>query len=201
MDANELALERRGRDRRVVHRSLYYPERRTGFDRRMPSRVTAVLRDRPVVLLSVLIAINLLSIADWLLTMRVLEVGAAEGNPVLAAMISTSPTAAFTFKLIATLCRDPRPLVLATLPRCARDRDRCALDLRRADGVPRMGAVAARAAVAPPRSLPARRPGVLGRYAPPMVFVRFSHVRATSHGCALSSSSLVTSPRRACATP
>ena len=30
---------------------------------------------------------------------------------------------------------------------------------------------------------------------------RFSHVRATSHGCALSISSQVTSPRRACPTP
>ena len=61
------------------------------------------LRDRPVRSRSILVLINVLSIADWLLTMRVLEAGAAEGNPVLAAMISASPTAAFAFKLHRTL--------------------------------------------------------------------------------------------------
>jgi hypothetical protein len=103
VDGNELVLERRGTDRRTGRRSLYYPERRTGFDRRSPSMVTGALRDRPVALISILVLINVLSIADWMLTMRVLDAGAAEGNPVLAAMISTSPAAAFVFKLMATL--------------------------------------------------------------------------------------------------
>ncbi len=103
MDANELVLERRDNDRRVTRKSLYYPERRTGFDRRSPSLLTGTLRDQPVLLAAVLVSINILSIVDWLLTMHVLEAGAAEGNPLLAVMISTNPTAAFAFKLMATL--------------------------------------------------------------------------------------------------
>jgi Domain of unknown function (DUF5658) len=103
VDGNELVLERRDTDRRVNRRNLYYPERRTGFDRRSPSLLTTALRDRPVALITVLVLVNVLSIADWMLTLRVLEAGAAEGNPVLAAMISANPAGAFVFKLAATL--------------------------------------------------------------------------------------------------
>ncbi len=103
MDGNEMTLERRGVDRRQARSGLHYPERRTGFDRRSRSYVTGALRDRPVALITVLFAINVLSVADWLLTMRVLDAGAAEGNPLLAAMLSGNPTAAFVFKLLATL--------------------------------------------------------------------------------------------------
>jgi hypothetical protein len=103
LDGNELVLERRGTDRRASRRSLFYPERRTGFDRRSPSLVTSALRDRPVALISILVLINVLSIADWMLTLRVLEAGAAEGNPVLATMISLNPAGALLFKLAATL--------------------------------------------------------------------------------------------------
>jgi hypothetical protein len=103
LNANELALDRRATDRRVRPRNLYYPERRTGFDRRARSGLTALLRDRPVALISVLLLINALSIADWLLTLRVLGAGATEGNPVLATIISSNPAAAFVFKLAATI--------------------------------------------------------------------------------------------------
>jgi hypothetical protein len=103
LDGNELVLERRATDRRVNRRSLYYPERRTGFDRRARSALTSALRDQPVALISILVVINMLSVADWLLTLRVLEAGAGEGNPVLAAMLASNPAGAFLFKLAATL--------------------------------------------------------------------------------------------------
>lgn len=103
MDGNEMTLEQRGTDRRRARAHLHYPERRSGFDRRTRAWITRVLRDQPVVLIGVLVAINVLSIADWMLTMRALDAGAAEGNPLLAAMITGNPAAAFFFKLLATL--------------------------------------------------------------------------------------------------
>lgn len=103
MESNEVVLERRGVERRTTRSSLHYPERRTGFDRRTPSLVTGTLRDQPYVLLSILVLINILSVADWILTLRALGGGAVEGNPLLAAMITGNPTAAFLFKLAATL--------------------------------------------------------------------------------------------------
>ena len=103
MDGNEIGLEQRAADRRVVQQSLRYPERRTGFDRRAAGSLTTVLRDRPVVLVGLLVLINVLSIADWMLTLRALDAGAVEVNPVLAAMLAGNPLAAFFFKMAATL--------------------------------------------------------------------------------------------------
>jgi hypothetical protein len=103
LGSNEAVLERRAVDRRRHASSLYYPERRTGFDRRTRTLVTGFLRDRPVALVVILVLINVMSLADWMLTVQALEAGAAEGNPVLSAMITGNPAAAFFFKLAATL--------------------------------------------------------------------------------------------------
>ena len=61
------------------------------------------MRDSPAVLVGLLLLINLFSLVDWALTMRALSLGAIEGNPVLASMMTMNPFAAFMFKLLATL--------------------------------------------------------------------------------------------------
>ncbi len=66
-------VENRQRERRVKFTILRHPERRTGFDRRRPSPVLEFLRDSRVVLLAVLVALNLLSLADWVFTMAALR--------------------------------------------------------------------------------------------------------------------------------
>ena len=107
-NAGELAIdasefERRRVERRSPRTPFRVPERRTGFDRRRPSGLLGVLRDSPAVLVGLLLLINLFSLVDWALTMRALSLGAIEGNPVLASMMTMNPFAAFMFKLLATL--------------------------------------------------------------------------------------------------
>jgi hypothetical protein len=78
----------RGDDRRVRRTPLWYPERRTGFDRRnrggWRGRYEAGLRDladRPRTLLLVLATIVVFNLMDYLLTLRVLDAGGSELNP------------------------------------------------------------------------------------------------------------------------
>lgn len=86
-------------------RRIVYPERRTGFDRRAasqagPFRLSAYLADRQDVFLKILIAINALSVADFLLTLSLMRLGlVSEGNPVMARLIWLSPKAALGFKI------------------------------------------------------------------------------------------------------
>lgn len=95
--------ERRVRDRRVHLTPLRHPERRTGFDPRRSSPVLGVLRDNRGTLLAALVALNLLSLADWALTMAALSVGASEANPVLAALMGRNVMLAGGFKFLVML--------------------------------------------------------------------------------------------------
>ena len=79
-------------------------DRRTGFDRRREYPVTGKLRDRPGLLAVVLVAVNLLSAADFFLTHAELQAGiATEGNPLLAALFAGEPMSAWLFKTAVVL--------------------------------------------------------------------------------------------------
>ncbi len=95
-------------DRRVRRVSLHYPERRSGFDRRLPrggpiraasARLLSSYRDRPRVVASVLGAVVLLNAVDLILTMRALDLGATELNPVMAGLLGFDPVVAAAFKM------------------------------------------------------------------------------------------------------
>ncbi len=99
---------RREPDRRVRRVSLHHPERRSGFDRREPAagtlrsvwlRVLTAYRDSPKAIAVVVLAFVALSAADLVLTLRALEAGATELNPVMAALFERSPALAGAFKL------------------------------------------------------------------------------------------------------
>lgn len=100
--------ERRNRpDRRTRRVSFHYPERRSGFDRRgtaaptasIPTRLLSAYRDSPVAIAVAVLAFVALSAADLLLTLRALEAGATEANPVMAALFEQGPLAAGAFKM------------------------------------------------------------------------------------------------------
>lgn len=86
-------------DRRRARKPRFL-ERRSGFDRRDPGLILYTMRERPWILLSVLVIMNLLSLADGALTLVEIEAGiATEGNPVLAALLGAHPLAAAAFKV------------------------------------------------------------------------------------------------------
>lgn len=99
---------RRDPDRRVRRVSLHHPERRSGFDRREPEpgtlrsvwlRLLTAYRDSSVAVAVVVLGFVALSAADLMLTLRALEAGATELNPVMAALFERSPALAGAFKL------------------------------------------------------------------------------------------------------
>jgi hypothetical protein len=95
-------------DRRARCSCLRYPERRHGFDRRRPSTgylrraywqaITAYRGDAQKIVL-VLATVLVLSLADLLLTLRALDRGAVELNPIMAHLIGIDPVLAGVFKL------------------------------------------------------------------------------------------------------
>lgn len=91
------SLKRLGERRRAPER-FRIVERRGGFDRRAGRGMLLILRDNPMLLLGLLVLLNLLSAADWALTMHAFDHGAIEGNPVLASIIAALPLAAAVFK-------------------------------------------------------------------------------------------------------
>ena len=100
--------QRRGTDRRVARLSLRIPDRRLGFVRRQISerparaaydRMLGTYRYKPRSLALVLATVAMLNIADLVLTLRVLELGAVEVNPIMAALIETDPLIASIFKV------------------------------------------------------------------------------------------------------
>lgn len=99
--------DRRLADRRVRRLSLHYPERRRGFDRRLPggsfraacARMVRTYRDRPLLIASVLSTVVLLNALDLALTMRAIHLGAVELNPVMAALLGLDPALAAACKL------------------------------------------------------------------------------------------------------
>ncbi len=98
----------RGPDRRARGASVYYPERRFGFERRAPDdgtwragyhRFLEQYRHNHDTIAVALFVFVLLNIADLLLTVRALSMGAVEVNPVMAWLFETDPVLAATFKL------------------------------------------------------------------------------------------------------
>lgn len=104
---------RHQKDRRLRRFSFVLRERRSGFDRRgregasRPSvayeRGLLALRDRPRLLFSVLVVVNVLNLADFLLTLKVLGEGGGEANPILRSLFAVDPLYAGVFKLVAVL--------------------------------------------------------------------------------------------------
>jgi len=94
---------RRAAERRRK-RALVLKERRTGFDRRGErgrlASAIRLLRDDPVYLAALLLCVNLLNLADLMLTTQWLALGiATEGNPLMATLFNLSPDVAATFKV------------------------------------------------------------------------------------------------------
>ena len=98
----------RGPDRRASKVSLVFPERRRGFERRRPiegtlreryHRVLDEYRHDPDTIAAALLVFVVLNIADLLLTVRALSLGAVEGNPVMALLFEIDPAMAAVFKL------------------------------------------------------------------------------------------------------
>lgn len=99
----------RGPDRRARNVSVYYPERRFGFDRRRPPagtwkaayhRLLEQYRHNPNTIAVALMVFVVLNIADLLLTVRALSMGAVEVNPVMAWLFAADPAMAAMFKLV-----------------------------------------------------------------------------------------------------
>jgi hypothetical protein len=125
--------ERRSKDRRQRRFSLVLHERRSGFDRRLRERdgrfslaferVLLDLRDRPRVVLGMLLVVNALNLADFLLTLNVLAQGGGEANPILRSLFALDPLYAGLFKMVAVFvtswlvwrCRRYRSGLLASL--------------------------------------------------------------------------------------
>jgi hypothetical protein len=99
----------RGSDRRTRNGSFYYPERRHGFERRHPPEGTWRARyhswleqyrhDNDTIAVALLVFV-LLNLADLLLTVRALSMGAVEGNPIMAFLFAVDPTLAAMFKVV-----------------------------------------------------------------------------------------------------
>jgi len=103
MDGATFADRRRFPDRRVRRLSLRYPERRSGFDRRGRAasrylRFLEAYRGRPLLVAGCLAAIALFGTADLVLTRHLLELGASEANPVMAALLEMGTAPAVLFK-------------------------------------------------------------------------------------------------------
>jgi hypothetical protein len=105
--------DRRTKDRRHRRFNFVLRERRSGFDRRSLEeggrisiayeRVLLALRDRPRIVLGILLLVNALNVADFLLTMNVLAKGGGEANPIMKSLFAMDPLYAGIFKMVAVL--------------------------------------------------------------------------------------------------
>ncbi|MEA2002991.1 MAG: DUF5658 family protein [Actinomycetota bacterium] len=100
--------DHRATDRRVRRIPLHFPERRTGFDRRLPDKggwrsyydnALRCYRDNKTTFLLVLATIIVFNYVDYLLTIRVLRAGGMELNPIMARLFEISPVVAASAKL------------------------------------------------------------------------------------------------------
>lgn len=100
--------KRVGFDRRRRRVSLRFPERRSGFDQRRPvtrglaaryHRSILEYREKRSAFLLVLATIVVFNYVDLLLTLRALELGAREANPIMAWLFESSPVVAAAAKL------------------------------------------------------------------------------------------------------
>ena len=92
--------EQRTTERRTARSRFWYPERRTGFDRRASGGAIAWYRDRPPVVALALVGLTAMNLADFLLTVRALDRGAVEVNPLMAALFDFDPAVAGGVKLL-----------------------------------------------------------------------------------------------------
>ena len=99
--------DRRG-DRRLHRTPFHFPERRTGFDRRLPRSAgwsayydanLRSYRDSKSMFLLVLATVVVFNYVDYLLTFRVLRAGGIELNPIIAYLFEISPVLAASIKL------------------------------------------------------------------------------------------------------
>jgi hypothetical protein len=105
--------ERRDKDRRRRRFSMVFRERRSGFERRARGdgsrnsvafeRALLNLRERPWAVLGVLLAVNALNLADFVLTLNVLANGGGEANPLLRSLFALDPVYAGIFKVVAVM--------------------------------------------------------------------------------------------------
>jgi hypothetical protein len=105
--------DRRATDRRRHRLSFVLRERRSGFDRRdrpgtnraslVFERALLGLRDRPRLLFGMLLLVNALNLADFLLTLNVLADGGGEANPILKSLFEVDPLYAGLFKVVAVM--------------------------------------------------------------------------------------------------
>jgi len=98
--------ERRGADRRTTRR-FALPERRRGFDRRVPQgrapgamyqRMLLRYRQNPRAIFLVLVLVTVLNFADLLFTQRALVRGAIEVNPIMRFFFDIHPVWAAVVK-------------------------------------------------------------------------------------------------------
>lgn len=105
--------DRRGTDRRQRRLSFVLRERRSGFDRRgregvgrvsvAYERALLALRERPRAVLGILLVVNALNLADFLLTLNVLAHGGGEANPIMKSLFALDPLYAGIFKMMAVM--------------------------------------------------------------------------------------------------
>lgn len=102
-----LGEERRRRDRRVSDRYRFL-ERRSGFDRRTSAsggrtgpfeRLLFHFHRKPGSFLLLILAINLLNLADFGCTLLALKAGVQEANPFMAALFAQGPAVAGAAKI------------------------------------------------------------------------------------------------------
>ena len=98
----------RSGERRLHRTPFHFPERRTGFDRRLPepagwnSYYDSALRsyrDNKSTFLLVLATIVVFNYVDYLLTFRVLRAGGIELNPIMASLFEINPVLAAVAKM------------------------------------------------------------------------------------------------------
>jgi hypothetical protein len=105
---DSLMDRRTATDRRSTRVAFRYPERRSGFDRRGLAgsrrlRMMDAYRRRPALVAWCVTAVVLLGAADFVLTMRLIGMGATEINPVMARFLDGGPAAAAVFKGLVTV--------------------------------------------------------------------------------------------------
>ncbi|OFV80532.1 MAG: hypothetical protein A2W26_12205 [Acidobacteria bacterium RBG_16_64_8] len=65
--------------------------------------VVVGLRERPLALRTLLVAVNVLNLADFVFTLNVLRSGGGEANPIMRSLFALDPVYAGVFKMSAVL--------------------------------------------------------------------------------------------------
>ena len=107
----EYKPERRQGERRQTRRVFRWLEKRTGFDKRRsdqtsfdrlvgwPRQYALAMREKPRLLIKVLVLFNVYNLADYILTVNALAAGHSEMNPVMRSLFDLDPLAAGAFKI------------------------------------------------------------------------------------------------------